>query len=586
MAALGVDPDRLEIPILQFVHIVEGGRRASMSKRRGDFVTLDDLIAEIGVDATRYFMLSRSHDSTVDLDLDARHASRPTRTRSTTSSTRHARIASILRQARRAAEAALGAGAGRRAAPRRARADQEAAGVPGRGGRGGRAARAAPDRRLRARARAGVHGVLPRLPVRRRGPDALRSLRLGQVASPPGGHRPLAGAAGGRSAGLDVTTRVVERLLALERGAVGLVASGSGSNVSARAAPRRRARGRAPRARSTAAPRLEPSATPECATGRPSASAMICVHAGELTGRRRSRDDGLLARQVGVDRRREVQARPPRARRAAASTGVVALVRPSIVAPAPSLQPGPRSPASSGRQRQAVAVGRHRRDRRRSASSGRGSCVMPLRASDDAAAVGQRAAEHDPLGVEPVAPQRRAAARAPRRARARAGRRSCRPSAPRAPRCRSPRRGSSVAPSPPAGNHGTSAQRGQRSAHSAREALAGRVADRRSLSSTPSSAASSLSHSQVRWSSSPVPEAIETLAAASPSRRRWTYSPGETQVATRVERVGLAWRAARRASPASSSSAGGSRCGRGSRARRGARAARPRTARSGRRRSG
>ena len=70
MAALGVDPDRLEIPILQFVHIVEGSRRASMSKRRGDFVTLDDLIAEIGVDATRYFMLSRSHDSTVDLDVE------------------------------------------------------------------------------------------------------------------------------------------------------------------------------------------------------------------------------------------------------------------------------------------------------------------------------------------------------------------------------------------------------------------------------------------------------------------------------------------------------------------------------------
>ena len=70
MAALGVDPDRLEIPILQFVHIVEGGERASMSKRRGDFVTLDELIGEIGVDATRWFMLARSHDSTVDLDLE------------------------------------------------------------------------------------------------------------------------------------------------------------------------------------------------------------------------------------------------------------------------------------------------------------------------------------------------------------------------------------------------------------------------------------------------------------------------------------------------------------------------------------
>ena len=70
MVALGADPDRLEIPILQFVHIVERGEKASMSKRRGDFITLDELISEIGVDATRFFMLQRSHDSTVDLDLD------------------------------------------------------------------------------------------------------------------------------------------------------------------------------------------------------------------------------------------------------------------------------------------------------------------------------------------------------------------------------------------------------------------------------------------------------------------------------------------------------------------------------------
>jgi arginyl-tRNA synthetase len=41
-----------------------------MSKRRGIFNTLDELIDDIGVDATRFFMLQRSHDSTVDLDLD------------------------------------------------------------------------------------------------------------------------------------------------------------------------------------------------------------------------------------------------------------------------------------------------------------------------------------------------------------------------------------------------------------------------------------------------------------------------------------------------------------------------------------
>ncbi len=69
-AALGGDPDRLEMPILQFVHLVDGSERAAMSKRRGEFITLDDLLDEIGVDATRYFMLQRSHDRTVDLDLD------------------------------------------------------------------------------------------------------------------------------------------------------------------------------------------------------------------------------------------------------------------------------------------------------------------------------------------------------------------------------------------------------------------------------------------------------------------------------------------------------------------------------------
>jgi arginyl-tRNA synthetase len=69
-AALGGDPKQLEMPILQFVHLIEGSERAAMSKRRGEFVALDELLDEIGVDATRFFMLQRSHDRTVDLDLD------------------------------------------------------------------------------------------------------------------------------------------------------------------------------------------------------------------------------------------------------------------------------------------------------------------------------------------------------------------------------------------------------------------------------------------------------------------------------------------------------------------------------------
>jgi arginyl-tRNA synthetase len=97
IAALGADPECFEAPILQFVHIVEGGQRASMSKRRGDFVTLDELVEEIGVDATRFFMLQRSHDSTVDLDLDlARQESNENPVYYVQYA--HARIASMLRR--------------------------------------------------------------------------------------------------------------------------------------------------------------------------------------------------------------------------------------------------------------------------------------------------------------------------------------------------------------------------------------------------------------------------------------------------------------------------------------------------------
>jgi arginyl-tRNA synthetase len=68
--ALGGDPGQLELLIMQLVHLVRRGERAQMSKRAGEFVTLDALLAEIGVDATRWYLLARSHDTTVDLDLD------------------------------------------------------------------------------------------------------------------------------------------------------------------------------------------------------------------------------------------------------------------------------------------------------------------------------------------------------------------------------------------------------------------------------------------------------------------------------------------------------------------------------------
>jgi arginyl-tRNA synthetase len=97
-AALGEDPDRFEAPLIQFVHIVEAGRRAQMSKRKGQFITLDELLDDIGVDATRFFMLQRSHETTVDLDLDlARKRSQDNPVYYVQYA--HARIASILRKA-------------------------------------------------------------------------------------------------------------------------------------------------------------------------------------------------------------------------------------------------------------------------------------------------------------------------------------------------------------------------------------------------------------------------------------------------------------------------------------------------------
>jgi arginyl-tRNA synthetase len=97
MAALGGDPESLEVPLIQFVHLVEGSERAAMSKRRGEFVTLDDLLDEIGVDATRYFMLERSHDRTLDLDVGlAKQESRENPVYYIQYA--HARIASMLRR--------------------------------------------------------------------------------------------------------------------------------------------------------------------------------------------------------------------------------------------------------------------------------------------------------------------------------------------------------------------------------------------------------------------------------------------------------------------------------------------------------
>ncbi|MEA2481303.1 MAG: arginyl-tRNA synthetase [Thermoleophilaceae bacterium] len=95
--ALGGEPGRLELLIMQLVNLLDRGQRAQMSKRQGEFVTLDDLIDDIGVDAARWFLLQRSHDTTLDLDLAlAREQSRDNPVYYV--QYMHARIASIMRE--------------------------------------------------------------------------------------------------------------------------------------------------------------------------------------------------------------------------------------------------------------------------------------------------------------------------------------------------------------------------------------------------------------------------------------------------------------------------------------------------------
>ncbi len=67
--ALGYNADQLNIDIMQMVRMVENGEVVKMSKRTGNAVTIKDLIDDIGVDATRYFFVSKAANTTFDFDL-------------------------------------------------------------------------------------------------------------------------------------------------------------------------------------------------------------------------------------------------------------------------------------------------------------------------------------------------------------------------------------------------------------------------------------------------------------------------------------------------------------------------------------
>ncbi|MFO7654352.1 MAG: arginine--tRNA ligase [Candidatus Krumholzibacteriia bacterium] len=98
MQALGTDEDWLEVQILQQVTFLENGRALDMSKRKGQFVTMDALIDEVGADVAKYIFLTRKPNSHLDFDLDlAKEQSNENPVYYVKYA--HARICSVLRNA-------------------------------------------------------------------------------------------------------------------------------------------------------------------------------------------------------------------------------------------------------------------------------------------------------------------------------------------------------------------------------------------------------------------------------------------------------------------------------------------------------
>lgn len=95
---LGYDPERVEVLLYQLVHLTRGGEAAKMSKRRGDVVMLDELLDEVGVDAARWYLVSRGHDQSIEIDVDLA-AEKSAKNPVFYVQYAHARIAGILRNA-------------------------------------------------------------------------------------------------------------------------------------------------------------------------------------------------------------------------------------------------------------------------------------------------------------------------------------------------------------------------------------------------------------------------------------------------------------------------------------------------------
>lgn len=98
MSALGYDSANLEIILMQLVRLIQNGEVVRMSKRSGQYITLRELMDEVGKDAARFFFIMRDPDSTVEFDLDLAKAESSDNPVYYVQYA-HARLCSILRQA-------------------------------------------------------------------------------------------------------------------------------------------------------------------------------------------------------------------------------------------------------------------------------------------------------------------------------------------------------------------------------------------------------------------------------------------------------------------------------------------------------
>ena len=99
VAAMGVDPEQLDILLVQFMRLVEDGREVKMSKRKGTFITMEDLVDEVGLDAVRFFFIMHAAATHMDFNIKLakeKSAKNPVYYVQYA----HARICSIIREAK------------------------------------------------------------------------------------------------------------------------------------------------------------------------------------------------------------------------------------------------------------------------------------------------------------------------------------------------------------------------------------------------------------------------------------------------------------------------------------------------------